>query len=81
MSINWLEFWYMAAREELGIRLLASNAFDAKDALYAARAQSGDEELNSFVVVIPIAGGRELWIIRESALAGKRRSIIAQEEK
>lgn len=81
MSVNWLEFWYMAAREEFGIRLLASNAFDAKDALYAARAQSGDEELNSFVVVIPIAGGRELWIIRESALAGKRRSIIAQEEK
>lgn len=80
MSINWLEFWYQAAREEKGLRLLASNAFDAKDALYAARAQAGDPSLNSLVIVIPIPGGRELWIMHESVL-GNRRNLIVQEEK
>lgn len=64
MSPNWLEYWYDALASEFGIVVQVSDPDSAKQALYRARASSGDPALEGLTIkTSPFAPSSELWIM------------------
>lgn len=74
METNWLEFWYAAAASEFGYVIAVSDPNAAKQALYRARAKSGDPMLEGLEIwTSPHLPQEELWIVRTPDAARDRR--------
>lgn len=74
METNWLEFWYQALASTYGVEVSVSDPVKAQQALYRARASSGDESLNSLTIrTAPTNKAGALWIVRKAKSNGKEK--------
>jgi hypothetical protein len=64
---NWLEFLYAALGSAYGVVIAVSDADAAKQALYRARAKSGDPDLNRLQLrTSPTDPIEHIWIVKDA---------------
>ena len=60
-----LEYWYMALKAEVGIKIATSDRILLRQQLYRARAEAGQpSELGTIVIQLPAEPENELWMVR-----------------
>jgi len=66
-TIGYLEYWYAALRAEIGVRITTDNVLTLKQALYAARREADDPDLQALsLTACPTNPTGELWIIKKA---------------
>lgn len=65
MEPNWIEFWYSALNQPVGICIETDNTERCKMKLYAARVAAEDETLASLSIVQSPTNPAHLWIIHK----------------
>jgi len=66
METNWLEIWYEALASTHGVEVSVSDPVKAQQALYRARASSGDASLEELTIrTAPTDKAGALWIVKK----------------
>lgn len=74
METNWLEIWYSALASTHGVEVSVSDPVKAQQALYRARASSGDTMLDEWTIrTAPTNKQGALWIVRKVKPNGKEK--------
>lgn len=74
METNWLEFWYQALASRYGVEVSVSDPVKAQQALYRARASSGDSQLNELTIrTAPTNKQGAIWIVKKVKANGKEK--------
>ncbi len=68
-ALPWIEYWYHAYREPIGIKITATNLPLLRQNLYTARTESMDSDLQELRLVrSPLNPDTEMWIIHAQAI-------------